>query len=274
MRPTQFVIALAGILTGVLLSADAGRAGEAVESVSVIEGWQQDDGSRMAAIDIRLRPGWHTYWRAPGGTGIAPVFDWSASGNLRSTASEWPRPSLFDSFGATAVGYEERLVLPVRLVPEDPSRPILVDLALSLGVCADICTQSDERVAAEIAPGAPEAGRAVIEAALAERARTPDEAGVARVTCRLVPKGKGYSVSAEITFAAPQAPGQLTVLESGRPDVWIGDAASRIEGRTLSAVAPVQAPAGAGPMLERGAMRVTVLDDRRAIDIRGCEAPG
>lgn len=274
MRPTQFVIALTGALAGVLLSAGAGRAGESVESVSIIEGWRQEDGSRMAALDIRLRPGWHTYWRAPGGTGIAPVFDWSGSRNLRATAYEWPRPSLFDSFGATAVGYEERLVLPVRLMPEDPDRPIAVDLALSLGVCADICTQSDERVVAEIVPGAPEAGRAVIEAALAERARTADEAGVARVTCRLVPEGKGYSVSAEITFAAPQAPGQLAVLESGRPDMWIGDAAIRTEGRTLSAMAPVQTPAGAGPMLERSTMRLTVLDDHRAIDIRGCEAPG
>ena len=133
---------------------------------------------------------------------------------------------------------------------------------------------AEARIEARIAPDAPEEGRARIEAALAARAESAAEAGVARVTCALEPDGRGFAVTAEITFAAEPSPGQVAVLEPGQPDVWIGDAKSRTEGRTVFARAPIQAAGAAGPVLERRALRLTVLDDRRAVDIRGCEAPG
>ena len=55
-------------------------AQDAVEGVALIAGWRQADGSRLAGIEIRLAPGWHTYWRAPGSAGIPPTFDWSGRG--------------------------------------------------------------------------------------------------------------------------------------------------------------------------------------------------
>ena len=187
MRLLLATLALAGaaVLPG---AADPySTAPGAVEGVWLLDGSRQPDGSRTAAIEIRLGSGWHTYWRAPGGSGIAPAFDWSGSRNLASTATEWPRPALFDSFGATAIGYAGSVVLPVRLVPFDPAAPLDLDLALAFGVCADICAPAEARLAARIAPDAPEEGRARIEAALAARAESAAEAGVTRVTCTLQP---------------------------------------------------------------------------------------
>ena len=81
-------------------------------------------------------------------------------------------------------------------------------------------------------------------------------------------------MTAEVTFAAAPGPDQLAVLEPGQPELWIGMAESRTDGRTVVARAPIQAAGGGGPALERGALRVTVLDSGRAVDIQGCEAPG
>ena len=53
----------------------------------------------MAAVEIRLAPGWHTYWRVPGEAGIPPRFDWSGSQNLAAVAYEWPRPEIIVSYG-------------------------------------------------------------------------------------------------------------------------------------------------------------------------------
>ncbi len=41
----------------------------------VLEGWVRADGTRMAAVQLDLEPGWKTYWRAPGDAGIPPSFD-------------------------------------------------------------------------------------------------------------------------------------------------------------------------------------------------------
>ncbi|MEM9757273.1 MAG: hypothetical protein AAF914_14825, partial [Pseudomonadota bacterium] len=43
-----------------------------VVEVRLIEGWRRDDGTHMAAVEIRMAPGWKTYWRAPGDGGIPP----------------------------------------------------------------------------------------------------------------------------------------------------------------------------------------------------------
>jgi DsbC/DsbD-like thiol-disulfide interchange protein len=265
------------ILSAAALPAGAeslSGAEAAEEEVALIDGWCQDDGSRLAAIEIRLAPGWHTFWRVPGSAGIPPVFDWSGSANLAYVAFEWPRPQVFVGLGMQTIGYEGGLVLPVRLVPADPDAPLDVRLDLDFGVCADICVPAEASVAVRLAPGAPAAGRSRIEAALAERAHSPGEAGVAEVTCGLEATGDGYVVSARVTFGADPGSGQVAVLEPGQPDLWIGETQSRTEGRTVTASAPVASAGGAGPVLERGALRLTVLDERRAVDIRGCAAPG
>src|SRR5687767_7822730 len=45
-----------------------------------------------AAIQIRLEPGWKTYWRYPGDSGVPPTFDFSASDNVKSVRVAYPAP--------------------------------------------------------------------------------------------------------------------------------------------------------------------------------------
>ncbi len=240
--------------------------------VTLIEGWSQPDGSRVAAIAIALDADSHTYWRVAGEAGIPPSFDWSQSTNLGSVRYEWPRPDVLDSYGIRSFGYVGSLVLPVLLTPKDPAAPMGVSLAVSFGVCNDICMQADARVDARLAPdGAPE-GRDRIEAALAERARSAAEAGVARATCELVPGADGYELSAAVTFATAPATAPVAVFESGGPGLWVGEAESSVDGRTVVARAPAEGQGGAGPVLDRSGLRITLLDGSRAVDIRGCQA--
>src|SRR4051812_49890554 len=37
-----------------------------------------------AGVEIRLAPGWKTYWRYPGDSGLPPRFDFSQSRNVKS----------------------------------------------------------------------------------------------------------------------------------------------------------------------------------------------
>jgi len=241
----------------------------AVASVDLLDGWREPDGSRVAALEIVLAPGWHTYWRVPGAAGIPPRFDWSGSVNLASVDYEWPRPEVFERFGLRSYGFDDMLVLPLRLRPHDPAAPLDLALDLDFGVCEDICVPASATLAARLAPDAAEEGRALIEAALAERPLSADQAGIAEVTCGLAPAARGYELTAEVTFdAAPGTP--FAVLEPGQPGLWIGEPESRTEGRTVTARARVEAAGAGGPVLERNALRLTLLDADRAVEIRGC----
>ncbi|MFX4601211.1 protein-disulfide reductase DsbD domain-containing protein, partial [Acinetobacter baumannii] len=43
-------------------------------------------------LELRLEPGWKTYWRSPGDAGFAPRLDWSGSGNLAGATLSYPAP--------------------------------------------------------------------------------------------------------------------------------------------------------------------------------------
>jgi DsbC/DsbD-like thiol-disulfide interchange protein len=270
MRRAVFALCL---LAAAPAAAEApfSSAADAVTGVALLEGWSRPDGSRLAAVEIRLAPGWHTYWRVPGEAGIPPRFDWTGSRNLADVAYQWPRPQIFDSFGLRTFGYAEELVLPVVLTPTDADRPMQLALDLAFGVCADICVPAEARIRARLVPDAPPKARARIEVALAERPQTPEEAGVTRVTCRMEPTADGFDLTAEITFAKAPGPDQVAVVEPGQPGLWIGSPESRTDGRTMIARVLVEAD-GIGTVLARRDLRLTVLGARRAIDIRGCEA--
>ena len=56
-----------------------------------------------AGIEIKLQPGWHTYWRYPGDSGVPPRFDFSGSDNVASVKVLYPAPHLFtDETGNTS----------------------------------------------------------------------------------------------------------------------------------------------------------------------------
>ncbi len=71
--------------------------------------WQEDShsavrllaGSRSGAvllggIAFKLQPGWKTYWRTPGDSGVPPRFDFSKSDNVEAVTILWPAPMKFD----------------------------------------------------------------------------------------------------------------------------------------------------------------------------------
>jgi DsbC/DsbD-like thiol-disulfide interchange protein len=118
------------------------------------DGLPYDGRSILAAgLEIALEKGWKTYWRTPG-DGLAPLFDWSGSEGLDEADILWPVPKRFEGPGGViAFGYEDRLVLPIRLVPSARCRPVQFRLRVSYAVCADICVPIEAELALEITPG-------------------------------------------------------------------------------------------------------------------------
>jgi DsbC/DsbD-like thiol-disulfide interchange protein len=93
-----------------------------------------------AGVEIRLDPGWKTYWRDPGDSGVPPSFDFSGSQNVKSVSVEWPAPERFpDGAGGNSIGYLDHLILPLRIVAADPAKPSALQLKLGYAICGNLC---------------------------------------------------------------------------------------------------------------------------------------
>lgn len=142
----------------------------------------------FAGIEIRLAPNWKTYWRTPGDTGIPPFFDWQGSQNLAKAEVLYPAPIRFKDPGGSSIGYKSRVVLPVRLLPHDPSKPVTLKLNANYAICHDLCVPVEAKQDLVIENGIDRHNASLIEMALSDvpqkRQSLIDDFGVAGVNLR------------------------------------------------------------------------------------------
>ncbi len=122
---------------------------------------------RLAGFEIRLAPGAITYWRDPGDAGTPPTFEFAGSDNVASVEPVFPAPERIAEFdGSIAFGYEKGVVLPLRIKPRDPARPVTLALHATYAVCEKICLPAQARLRLML-PVAPSPYAASVEAAVA-----------------------------------------------------------------------------------------------------------
>ncbi|MEM7269459.1 MAG: protein-disulfide reductase DsbD domain-containing protein [Pseudomonadota bacterium] len=267
---TFFAAVLAACLSAVPISSGAqGLFGQKIDFATVYAhaGVPWEGGQRMAAIRMELKPGWKTYWRSPGETGIPPHFDWSRSENLASVQVMWPTPKVFTTFGAQTIGYEHRVVLPLKLTAEDPSAPIRMRLGLSFGVCEEICVPAFQEVSLDIPAGAADDGAYFVKTAMDAAPMTPAEGGLAAHACGVEGAGEERRFSAALDFA--QTPSSTPVIVAEGPEgVWFSTVSSWMEDGAVLAEGMVRTDPDR--WIDRSALTVTVLGGERAIEINGC----
>ena len=94
----------------------------------------------LGGIAVQLDPGWKTYWRTSGDSGVPPRFDFSKSDNIEAVTVLWPAPTKFDDgAGGTSLGYHDQVVLPLRIVAKNADKPATLRADISYAVCEKIC---------------------------------------------------------------------------------------------------------------------------------------
>ncbi len=104
-------------------------------------------------IEVKLEEGWKAYWRTPGEAGLAPVFDWTGSENLKSAKILWPAPTRFVAFDIDNFGYENSVVFPVEITPASEGKPLELKLKLDLLVCKNLCVPESHTLTLAIPAG-------------------------------------------------------------------------------------------------------------------------
>jgi DsbC/DsbD-like thiol-disulfide interchange protein len=114
--------------------------GDARGAIRLIAGsWEAGSSAIRAGIEIRLKPGWHTYWRYPGDAGVPPRFDFAGSVNVKAVNVLWPAPRRLLEEGLSVIGYVENVILPLMVVPQSREQPVLLRLKAEYALCEKLC---------------------------------------------------------------------------------------------------------------------------------------
>jgi DsbC/DsbD-like thiol-disulfide interchange protein len=149
----------------------------------------------LGGISVQLDPGWKTYWRTSGDSGVPPRFDFSKSDNVEAVTVLWPAPTKFDDgAGGTSLGYHNQVVLPLRIVPKNTDKPVTLRADISYAVCEKICIPVEANA----------------ELAFASVASTED--GVLSAALDTVPKPASVGDPNPLTIRDVKREGKSTVL--------------------------------------------------------------
>ena len=145
MVPSRFVLALtAGALAwSFLTKASAQDASpwlnDGHSAVRLLAG-SRSGPVLLGGIAFQLDGGWKTYWRTPGDSGVPPRFDFTKSDNIEAVTILWPAPSKFpDGAGGISLGYQNHVVLPLRIVVKNADKPVTLRAVINYAVCEKLC---------------------------------------------------------------------------------------------------------------------------------------
>lgn len=101
--------------------------------------------SIWVGLKLEMAPGWHTYWRNPGDSGLATMINWSLVPGLEVGPIQWPTPERQPYGDLMNFGYSDEVTLLARLsvADESPTGNALLSARITWLVCADICIPED-----------------------------------------------------------------------------------------------------------------------------------
>jgi DsbC/DsbD-like thiol-disulfide interchange protein len=228
--------------------------------------------SYLAGVQLVLADGWKTYWRMPGDAGVPPSFDWAGSRNVASLAVLYPAPTRLIEPAATSIGYKGSVTFPVDVVARDAGAPVVLSLAMELGICRDICIPAEAKLSLAITPaevrGAPSAPllaalERVPRAASQRRAGDPE---VTRVTTSL--EGRAPHLLVEARFPRGVAGADLFLEAGSAEDIYLPPPQRLPDAADGTVRFEVDlSHAGKAQALKGKVLRLTLISDAAASDV-------
>ena len=105
-------------------------------------------------VEVKLQPGWKTYWRSPGDAGFPPQVDFTGSTNVAATQFRWPIPARFQYYDLETFGYAKEVVFPIDVELERPGEPAVLRARVDMLICDDVCIPHTMNVSLDL-PGGP-----------------------------------------------------------------------------------------------------------------------
>ena len=146
-------------------------------------------------LQIQHQPGWHTYWKNPGDSGLPTTLNWQLPGGVTADTIAWPTPSKLPVGPLMNYGYKDTLLLPVPVSvgPGFAASSLDVKLNAQWLVCKDVCIPQQGEFTLSIPA---QASTALHAAAFdAARAAVPQPVAGAQASAELVDNAQALRVT-------------------------------------------------------------------------------
>lgn len=96
-------------------------------------------------LDLKIKSGWHTYWRTPGDSGQATSIKWTLPPGVTAEPIQWPIPDRVEVLGIMNFGYHDHVTLLTELKVDPAAVPAdaVIKADATWLVCADVCIPED-----------------------------------------------------------------------------------------------------------------------------------
>jgi DsbC/DsbD-like thiol-disulfide interchange protein len=190
------------------------------------------DGTVRAALQIEPAPGWVTYWREPGESGIPPQLSVAPGSNVTLDRIGYPVPKPIAIGPIREIGYDAPVVLPLDFRIVDKTLPAEIDLDAFIGLCKEICIPFQADLSLPLPAGSqflPEE-QAIVAAADASLPASPST-GFSLQGHSLSADGKLLSLKLELPEASSEMPQVYLTGPSGT--VFFRQDEARRDGRAF-----------------------------------------
>lgn len=207
-----------------LLVPAPARAGHVDAALISAEAAAAPGQSFGAGLRLKLRDGWHVYWKNPGDAGTAPSLAWRLPAGWSAGEPAWPAPKRIEFPPLTNFGYDGEVVLPLTLTVPAGAKPgsrALLRARAEWLECREKCEPAGADLALPVTisrNSAPKAGEAALISAALALVPSPDPSAAAsasadggKVTLRL----KGRHPLAEFF------PSEQYAFDGARPAVSV-----------------------------------------------------
>jgi len=106
----------------------------------------------LAGVELRMDPHWHTYWRNPGGSGMATKIEWQLPPGVTAGATQWPVPEKLPDGDLTTYIYTNEVILlvPLKLAGDLHPGPLELKASVSWLECEEQCVPGKADVQATL----------------------------------------------------------------------------------------------------------------------------
>ena len=106
----------------------------------------------LAGVDLKMEPGWHTYWKNSGAAGMATQIKWQLPPGVNAGDIQWPLPKKLPPAEVTTYGYDDEvmLIVPLTLASNLAVGSIGLKANISWLECKDVCIPANQDVEAKL----------------------------------------------------------------------------------------------------------------------------